>query len=56
MPLRPASMRPPLNAGENQVAVDDELVRGEASMRPPLNAGENWVKEANPSYGSVLLQ
>ena len=36
-----ASMRPPLNAGENggdPVAVKVEWL---ASMRPPLNAGEN---------------
>ena len=39
---RLASMRPPLNAGENRA---DRVRRypqlREASMRPPLNAGEN---------------
>ena len=36
-----ASMRPPLNAGENCESVMDRCAASAASMRPPLNAGEN---------------
>ena len=36
-----ASMRPPLNAGENAVGFLPDTVHVRASMRPPLNAGEN---------------
>ena len=36
-----ASMRPPLNAGENRDAQIDGYRAAVASMRPPLNAGEN---------------
>ena len=36
-----ASMRPPLNAGEDIDSMDDEDLKGFASMRPPLNAGED---------------
>ena len=36
-----ASMRPPLNAGENFSVGDAENADLYASMRPPLNAGEN---------------
>ena len=36
-----ASMRPPLNAGENAYITDAPVLGELASMRPPLNAGEN---------------
>ena len=38
-----ASMRPPLNAGENPTNARGWGYRYRASMRPPLNAGENSV-------------
>ena len=38
-----ASMRPPLNAGENIENRPAQCGVGCASMRPPLNAGENLV-------------
>ena len=36
-----ASMRPPLNAGENPAGCECPERYSKASMRPPLNAGEN---------------
>ena len=46
-------MRPPLNAGENALDVDDQLRPAAASMRPPLNAGENCVVEAGLMSGEM---
>ena len=39
--LGDASMRPPLNAGENRAERGQLGADNSASMRPPLNAGEN---------------
>ena len=43
---RRASMRPPLNAGENMQWSDSPKPLNPASMRPPLNAGENSLAGA----------
>ena len=40
-----ASMRPPLNAGEDAIASAKISQEAWASMRPPLNAGEDSLSD-----------
>ena len=53
--LQGASMRPPLNAGENATPSCRALGNELASMRPPLNAGENGCM-CGGMFGTNLLQ
>ena len=45
--IKHASMRPPLNAGENELLPLPGAVVAGASMRPPLNAGENLAAKVH---------
>ena len=45
-----ASMRPPLNAGENGPSTFTLAPCNPASMRPPLNAGENQTLRVSSAH------
>ena len=52
-----ASMRPPLNAGEDPVGRSIDGSDNHASMRPPLNAGEDHrIRNTDTSTGCASMR